>query len=305
MPRRSPPAVPPPRPEVLAFLRDAKDHPEDDTPRLVLADWLDEHGDEADQARAAHLRAQCRLARLKRGDPGWAELTQEVQELEDPYAIRWLGLMAKGGPRRTFVRGLVQLRAEPTWLLGPRFDAFAATESWAWVEGLEVERHYGPTGYGSLVPLARCAALRSLGSLSLFLNSEDDLAAVRSLAATPHLANLVSLTLDGYNTASALELLLSQQLGHLSSLRLSHYDLNDAFIEGLATCPALANLQRLTLNPYNRIGDAGVRALLASPHLRDLTVLEGLADEPGRFSDAVRQALAERFGWPERRAPRP
>jgi uncharacterized protein (TIGR02996 family) len=33
------------QPQALAFLRDIIDNPEDDTPRLVFADWLDEHGD--------------------------------------------------------------------------------------------------------------------------------------------------------------------------------------------------------------------------------------------------------------------
>jgi uncharacterized protein (TIGR02996 family) len=37
----------------LAFQEDISAHPDDDTPRLILADWLDEHGD---IARAATLR---------------------------------------------------------------------------------------------------------------------------------------------------------------------------------------------------------------------------------------------------------
>ncbi len=35
------------RPEVRIFFRDIKEHPDDDTPRLVFADWLQEHGDAA------------------------------------------------------------------------------------------------------------------------------------------------------------------------------------------------------------------------------------------------------------------
>ena len=36
----APPYGPRPRPEVLAFLAEIKDRPEDDAPRLLLADWL-------------------------------------------------------------------------------------------------------------------------------------------------------------------------------------------------------------------------------------------------------------------------
>ncbi len=41
-------------------------NPDEDTPRLALADWLDEHGDAHDQARAAFIRLQIEAA--KRGD---------------------------------------------------------------------------------------------------------------------------------------------------------------------------------------------------------------------------------------------
>lgn len=49
-------------PEYAALLRAIGAAPDDDTPRLVAADWLDEHGD-AD--RAAFIRAQVELARLE------------------------------------------------------------------------------------------------------------------------------------------------------------------------------------------------------------------------------------------------
>lgn len=42
-----------------AFLVDILAHPEDDTPRLIYADWLEEHGAEE---RAELIRVQCRLA---------------------------------------------------------------------------------------------------------------------------------------------------------------------------------------------------------------------------------------------------
>ena len=38
--------------ERRALLLAAIAHPEEDTPRLALADWLQEHGDEDDRARA-------------------------------------------------------------------------------------------------------------------------------------------------------------------------------------------------------------------------------------------------------------
>jgi len=52
------------RPQVLAMLSAAKEVPEDDTPRLVLADWLEDSGD---PGRAEFIRPQCRGPR---GDAG-------------------------------------------------------------------------------------------------------------------------------------------------------------------------------------------------------------------------------------------
>src|SRR5438128_7999305 len=39
-------------------------NPDEDTPRLMFADWLDEHGGEAGATRAEFIRLQCELARL-------------------------------------------------------------------------------------------------------------------------------------------------------------------------------------------------------------------------------------------------
>jgi uncharacterized protein (TIGR02996 family) len=44
-----------------AFLHDIIENPDDDRPRLVYADWLDDHGQ---AERAAFIRVQCELARM-------------------------------------------------------------------------------------------------------------------------------------------------------------------------------------------------------------------------------------------------
>ena len=42
-----------------AFVADIVANPEDDTPRLIYADWLEDHGGEDGEARAEFIRAQC------------------------------------------------------------------------------------------------------------------------------------------------------------------------------------------------------------------------------------------------------
>ena len=51
------------RDALLAAILDA---PDDDAPRLVFADWLDEHGE---PDRAAFIRVQIERARLPEDDP--------------------------------------------------------------------------------------------------------------------------------------------------------------------------------------------------------------------------------------------
>jgi uncharacterized protein (TIGR02996 family) len=49
-------------PQEQAFLADIREHPEDDAPRLIFADWLEERGKPGDAARAEFIRVQCKLA---------------------------------------------------------------------------------------------------------------------------------------------------------------------------------------------------------------------------------------------------
>lgn len=49
-------------PELLGLLDAVLDAPGDDGPRLVMADWLEDHGDEA---QAEFIRVQCALAQLE------------------------------------------------------------------------------------------------------------------------------------------------------------------------------------------------------------------------------------------------
>lgn len=78
-----------------ALLAAIRDHPEEDTPRLVYADWLDEQGGPANTTRAEFIRAQIELDRLPREDDDLdtairrAELGQRVEELSRANWSNW------------------------------------------------------------------------------------------------------------------------------------------------------------------------------------------------------------------------
>jgi uncharacterized protein (TIGR02996 family) len=92
-----------------AFLRAILERPGDDTPRLVYADWLDEHGDAADQARARLIRLQCARGDRRRSSrsPG----AEEEKKLLDEFGPRWEDEVFAGLKRdevtASFQRGFV------------------------------------------------------------------------------------------------------------------------------------------------------------------------------------------------------
>src|SRR4051812_1415999 len=84
--------------------------PDDDAPRLVYADWLDEHGD---PDRAEFIRVQCRLARVPFYEAGYPALRDRAAELYVRHMTEWrLDWLP---PRQVFRRGFVEevpLRAD-------------------------------------------------------------------------------------------------------------------------------------------------------------------------------------------------
>ncbi|HJZ91668.1 MAG TPA: TIGR02996 domain-containing protein [Gemmataceae bacterium] len=75
-------------PDDPAFIRMIAATPDDDAPRLVYADVLDERGDAASVARAEFIRVQCERARLEPDSPPWRVLWRRDADLLD-WARRW------------------------------------------------------------------------------------------------------------------------------------------------------------------------------------------------------------------------
>src|SRR5262245_17230006 len=80
------------------------DDPHDDTPRLVYADWLDDHGQ---NARAEFIRIQCQLARLEEEDETLqrVELAARENQLWKKHAKGWKAGLPKLLRNTPFRRG--------------------------------------------------------------------------------------------------------------------------------------------------------------------------------------------------------
>lgn len=81
--------------------------PDDDEPRLVFADWLEEHGSHTDVARAEFIRTQIERANLPAEDPRQSELECRELRLLAEYGSEWFP--AGYFPERVrFRRGFVE-----------------------------------------------------------------------------------------------------------------------------------------------------------------------------------------------------
>jgi uncharacterized protein (TIGR02996 family) len=88
-----------------ALLQAIMDSPDDDVPRLVYADFLEER-DEGD--RAEFIRVQCERTRLPEKDQRQASLEARERELLVAHGERWVRAFGAGISRWVFRRGFLE-----------------------------------------------------------------------------------------------------------------------------------------------------------------------------------------------------
>ena len=71
------------------FMADICEHPDDDTPRLIFADWLEEHGTtDAERERAEFIRLQCGHGTTDTPE-NIAKIERRIQGLQRLYDRKW------------------------------------------------------------------------------------------------------------------------------------------------------------------------------------------------------------------------
>src|SRR5262245_2748633 len=122
------------RPELLRLLQACKQEPDEDAPRLVLADWLEEHGDKADRDRAAFVRLAATSGQ-ERGRPDFLWL---LDQWRTDRARRWAPFRSvlDNYARLDVCNGLLSVEATQEGLCAPTARRWARNEAWAWVERL-------------------------------------------------------------------------------------------------------------------------------------------------------------------------
>jgi uncharacterized protein (TIGR02996 family) len=253
------------------FLQAVLDNPDDDAPRLAFADWLEEHGD---PERAEFIRVQVELAGLPEDDDRQYALAARERALLGRHEQEWAGSLGRGQSRPTFRRGFVSHLFIDAQTLPEAADAAFTV---APLDGLIVLK-----ARGSVQRLAACSHLQRLAELIIGGGIDgsygllgDDL---RHLVACPHLGRLRRLGLfrsrirfDHFQS-----LVESPLFARLTRLHLIRCEFSEGAgvraAEALAASPASRGLEELSLEATDVLS-AGLRALVASPHLAGLKSL--------------------------------
>jgi uncharacterized protein (TIGR02996 family) len=303
--------------EADSFLWAILDNPDDDGPRLVFADWLDEHGE---SAHAEFIRVQCALAAHPDEDDQWLAWKVREEELWGALRERWQGALDElkltrlglndfrrgfvHTPQGVFPEADVFARAAGRWTFllgcgvtigGCATAEFFASAQMRRVEDLDCQRS-GVTDE-KLQPVATSPHYGRVASFDLFRNYVGP-AGIEALVRCPSLTALAELTLEENRVGDAgAEMLAAAPLcRNLTRLHLNENGIGDAGVIALARSPHLANLRVLRLSS-NRFGPAGVETLAASPYLtrlQELTII-GASDAYAENIDAL-LALTERLG---------
>ncbi len=250
-----------------AFLEAILQNPDDDTPRLVYTDWLEEQGDADSVARAEFIRIQCALASGHFPPRRRTEMNRRQQQILHERGKEWAHPLRRLVKGWEFHRGFIDEVA----IRGDTFFAHAdRLFRRAPIQHLRFWPRLRPYSSGSVINIPF---------------SEPINTAV--LADNEHLRRLRSLDLSWHNLESRhlRALIVSTHLTGLTSLTLAYNRIGDSGIRALAEAPLLAQLRQLNLY-RNDISTGGVRALAQS--------LERLA----RTSEGLRLRILDVRGNP-------
>jgi uncharacterized protein (TIGR02996 family) len=298
-------------------------HPDDDAPRLVFADWLEEQGD---SDRAEFIRVQVERARLPQWDGRQVRLRLREQQLLEQHRPAWRADLPDiegvtwGAFRRGFVAmanfasfAVLKASASACWAATPietviirwprQREAIGRIPPIAGLRGLTIQATV--VDQREVDRLANAPLLGTLRALNLHhcsLGAEG----FRRLVASPHLGNLVALRVpfNSIGSEGVSALFDAVSLTSLAELHLSERGIYGLYgedpilqatgLEALAAWPGLARVRSLILSG-NEVGRDGLRALLRSPHgtgLKELALrANGLNGQAMKEFGEARQGL--------------
>lgn len=251
--------------------------PDEDTPRLALADFLDEEGGKPNRFRADVIRTHVGLAR----EEPWSEPWRELNERWDDLSGTVVGLERKGKlPWLAHLKGRVKAWGFERGLVGhltlfsKRFvnegDSYFEQDPIRSVKFVKLN-----SDIGTVKPevLFACPHMARIVKLDLDGSGLAD-ASLAKLAKSPGAPKLRSLTLSGYNPfgRAALPNLLAAT-PELTELNLNNNnDIGDKHARELAKCKQFAQVRALDLGS-TAVTASGIEALVTGKYAPALTHL--------------------------------
>jgi uncharacterized protein (TIGR02996 family) len=244
-------------------------HPHEDAPRLIYADWLEEHGQ---AERAEFIRVQCELARIDEDDPARAKPERRERHLWNAHG-------------RSFRRGLPdRLRACPfrRGFVAPAFEDVTAHELFG---ALAPIIHHAPlwaiqlrrANTPEVERVFTSGLVGRIGALKLSWTGNFS----ADLLASPHARHLASLDwYYGFPQAGLHVLLRPGVMPHLSELGVEGGGIDDEGMALLGQSELGSRLTRLKLQGSGRT-IAGVRALFAGGRIVRLRSLRTTGQNSG------------------------
>jgi uncharacterized protein (TIGR02996 family) len=267
-----------------AFLSTILDNPDDDAPRLVYADWLDEQG-EGD--RAEFIRLQVRAARMLPTDPELPGIRARAEYLGRIHHVEWASRLPQfdGVHWEVFHRGFfVAARFDhPDRFFAHARDVFSAAP----IQELRLHQFANTHVPG----LAKTVFLKRVRVLDLNDGNKIGNSGAEALMDSRHLGRLqvLKLRLNGMGPAGVRAIGMSSYARSLIDLRLERNDLFDDGLVYVAESRALTHLKQLDME-RTQAGDDGVKALARTKFVKGL---EWLNLSNNRITDGGLMALAE------------
>jgi len=266
-----------------ALLRAILDDPDDDAPRLVYADWLDE---QADSPRATFIRVQIELIRLPADDPARDGLVQVERTLWRTHRTDWTAWVPSWARVGEFRRGfLEEIRCQAADFLADVDQVFRQTP----LQSVRLD------GMDQLaIAVFRSRLLDGLRTLRIGNGVQPTV--WRILAECPFLGKLRRLDIGSSSNPDRLVATLvgSKAMPALRGLRMKGFPLGDEPASLLVGNAWSARLRSLDLG-NNFITLAGARRIVESPHLARISWLNLMGNPLAADRQAV-EILRERFG---------
>jgi uncharacterized protein (TIGR02996 family) len=254
-----------------ALLASIRANPDEDTPRLAFADFLDEQRGKTDKVLARFIRLQIELARSGCVNPQNHPLAPEINRLELKHAEKWAGGLKGLVLMSRFARGFV----EEVTMYSRRFVAegdklFAAQP----VRAVKFADMTGGRGVAPPAELFACPHLARLHTIHFVGRPVDDQFS-GIYARSPHLAGIRCLRIGrcSLTPAGLLALLEARSTPNLGELEVHESPhVGSDHMVALAGSRSLARLRSLSFRGCS-IGSAGAVALAKSKHASKLEVL--------------------------------